>query len=308
MPDINELRRQEKIAAAFSIPAASYFARPAEVSNHSSSDSISKSSVSEVSAKRSIPVLDAPEDAGSDILKLGIQGLDDLLHALYLASEEVLTDRLAINRTFLESERKISDEIEKERMEAIKKDIADSKNVSAWNTLEKSLSALGLIAAGIATLGAGAALMGTAAIGTGVLLLIDRFLDDAANKTVAAWVARGDQEDELRWRERLHFLCAATSFALSVGLAPQAAIRFGMSAAKASVTGVKTFYEWRANNKRAFMLELEAASNLSQKNINRIISDMQLGCSDLYRLHDIMHKVQERERSVGSAMLSIPGR
>src|SRR5262245_9127386 len=129
-------RRQAELLGAISQPASLYFAS-APTLNKPASDTISKAvtNISTTYGPRSVPELDLPEDADSDLVDRGRRGLkelvegdegfiDDLVHALFLITQESSTERLATTRDLLNAERAYSNAIEKERSDEIQKQIA----------------------------------------------------------------------------------------------------------------------------------------------------------------------------------------
>lgn len=329
--DIDTERRQAELVGAFSKSAAAYFSPTAPVI---SSDTMSKatSSVSSTAGKaRSIPVLDVPKDAGPEVVDVGLNGMkglvlpdesaiDDLLQALFVVTQETSTAYLAAKREFFNAERAFSDTKEKERTQEMQKQIAMSKKVGTWESVEKSLVSFGLIAAGVAGISMGAVPVGIAAVTVGTLMVVDRLLDDKAKKVVASWMAKGDKESQELWVDRINLCCAATSLALSLGLAAPVAATYGMSVAtkygaqlalsvaKAGAGGVKSVYEWMNNNQKALMMELDAACALSQKSVNRLIFEIQETCNTLYQLYENMHRIESNRDKLSRQMLRLQGR
>ncbi len=322
-------RRQAELVGAFSKSAAAYFSPTAPTAI---SDTMSKAtaSISSTSGKgRSIPVLDIPNDAGADVVDIGLKGMknliapvddsaiDDLVHSLFLITQETSTEYLVAKREFFNAERAFSDTKEKERMEEIQKQIVLSKKVGTWESVEKSLVSFGLIAAGIAGIAMGAVPMGIAAVSVGTLMVVDQLLDDKAKRVVAGWMAKGNKEDEQLWVDRIHLFCAATSMALSLGLAAPVAAQYGMSiatkyatqltltVARASAGGVKSVYEWMNSNQKALMIELDAVCTLAQKSVNRLVFEIQESCNTLYQLYENMHRIESNRDKLSRQMLRL---
>jgi hypothetical protein len=269
-----------------------------------------------------------PEDAEAIEVQEGLKGLhahmevdfgdlDNLLYALFLMTQETSTQYLAAKRSFFDSERTFSDAKEKERANEMQKQLDLSKKVGTWDTVEKSLVSFGLIAAGIAGIAMGAIPLGVAAITVGTLMVVDQLLDDVAKKAVASWLAKGNTEDQQVWVDRIHLFCAATSIALSLGLAAPVAAQYGMTVtakyaaqfllagSRACATGVKGVYEWLHSNQKALMMELDATCTLAQKSVNRLIFEIQQICNTLYQLYENMHQIESNRDKLSRQMLRL---
>ena len=334
--DIDTERRNAELIGAFSKSAAAYFSPTAPII-HSDTMSKATSSVSSTTGRaRSIPVLDMPKDAGPDVVDVGLNGMkglvipdnfatddtaiDDLVQALFVVTQETSTAYLAAKREYFNAERAYSDTKEKERTQEMQKQIAMSKKVGTWAAVEKSLVSFGLIAAGVAGITMGAVPIGIAAVTIGTLMVVDQLLDDKAKKVVASWMAKGDKEAQEVWVDRINLCCAATSLALSLGLAAPVAASYGMSVAtkygaqlaltvaKAAAGGTKSVYEWMNNNQKALMMELDAVCALSQKSVNRLIFEIQETCNTLYQLYENMHRIESNRDKLSRQMLRLQGR
>lgn len=329
--DFETERRTAELIGAFSKSAASYFS---PVMPQPSADTLSKaaSSISSTTGRqRSIPVLDMPKDAGPDVVDIGLDrmralvvpeesAIDDLVQALFVVTQETSSAYLAAKREFFNAERSYSDAKEKERTQEMQKQIALSKKVGTWEAVEKSLISFGLIAAGVAGISMGVVPLGIAAVAVGTLMVVDQLLDDKAKKVVASWMARGDKESQELWVDRINLCCAATSLALSLGLAAPVAAAYGMTVAtkygaqlaltvaKAGAGGTKSVYEWMNNNQKALMMELDAACALAQKSVNRLIFEIQETCNTLYQLYENMHRIESNRDKLSRQMLRLHGR
>ncbi len=324
--DLDTERRQAELVSAFSRPAAVYFSTPAV--KPAPSDTISKAANTSPISTRSFPELDMPDDADADDVQVGLKGLgalvkpdesqiDDLVHALFLITQDTSTQYLSAKRDFFTAERAYSDSKEKERSDEMQKQIATSQKVSTWDTVEKSLSSFGLIAGGAVAISMGFVPVGIAAVTVGTLMVVDTLLDDKAKKVVATWMSRGSIEDQQMWVERIQLFCAASSMALSLGLAAPVAAKYGMTIAtkygaqlaltvgRATAGGVKGVYEWINSNQKALMMELDAICALSQKSINRLMFEIQESCNTLYQLYENMHRIESNRDKLSRLMIKL---
>ena len=307
--------RQAELVSAFAKPATMYFA-PSQVVT--TKDVVSKASATASKPTYTTPPLDAPPDAGHEVVKEVLNGLqallnksriddstnvDDILHAILLGTQEVFTENLANTRAYFELERKFSEAVDKQRLDVMKDAIAASNKVSTWKTVENSLFAFGLIAAGIAGISMGMAPLGAAAIAFGVLNIVDRLLDNAAKEAVASWIARGDTESEKLWVERINLFCAATAIALSLGISAPAAPTYGLSLAKSAVGGIRTVFEWRQNSHKAFLVEMEAMCAIANKNVDAVITRLQNRTTDIEQLNENIHHIRETNYKLTSLMM-----
>ena len=326
-------RRNAEIVGAFSMPAASYFSPTAPIIQ-GKSDTISKASSTSISTThgraRSIPVLDMPKDAGSEVVIEGLKGMeqllpfdhgaiDDSIHELFLSSQETFSKTLVATRDYFKAVRFESEAVDKERIDEMQKQIAMSKKVGTWDSVEKALVSFGLIAAGIAGITMGIPLLGIAAAAVGTLMVVDQLLDDKAKKAVAGWLAKGDTEAQEMWVNRIHFFCAATSMALSFGLAAPVAVQYGMhvttkfgaklalSVAQGAASGVKSVYEWMNSNQKALLMELDVVCTLAQKNLNRLITGIQQMVDTISKLYENMHRIEDNRDKLSRQMLRLHG-
>lgn len=317
MVDRIDERRQQEVAAAFFQPASLYFAsKPPYVPTK---DTIS-TTVEAVHTKRSIPVLDMPEDAGIEVVQEGLGELDDLVHGTFLNVQQTTSEYLVAKRSYYTAERSFSEAKDKERTEEFQKQVALSKKVGTWDSVEKSLVSLGLVAAGVAGISMGAVALGITAVAIGTLMIVDQLLDETVKKTVASWMARASNEEQEAWLDRINLATAATSMALSLGLAAPVAMHFGMTVAakyagqlalttaRASASGVKTVYEWMHNNQKALMIELDAVCTLSQKSVSRLIFELQETCRTIMELYENMHRIEQNKDKLWRQMMRLNGR
>jgi len=328
---LDEERRQAELLSACMIPAASFFAQKPLVTHVPTKDTIGKA-ITNISTtfgpKSSYPELDEPEDADYDEVRLGVDSLrelidregdlvDDQVHALFLLIQDAFTERLATTRDLLVAERTYSDQIEKKRSDEIEKQLALTKDVSTWTMVEKSLSTIGLIAAGVAGITAGAIPLGAAAITLGVLQLLDQIMEEKAKKTIALWMARATNEEQQAWLDRIHLFSAAAAMAISFGIAAPVAAQYGVAVAtkyaaqialqvaQTGATGVKGVYEWLLSNQKALMIELDAFCTLAQKNVNKLFYDLQERSNVIYELYKNMHDIESKRDSLSRQMLRI---
>lgn len=328
--DLETERRQAELVGAFSKSAASYFSPTAPVVTY---DTMSKStaSISSTAGRtRSIPVLDMPKDAGPEVVDIGLKGMqkmieadeseiDNLVQALFVITQQTSTEYLAVKREYFTTERLFSDTKEKERTQEIQKQIAISKKVGTWENIEKSLVSFGLIAAGIAGISMGAVPLGIAAVAVGSLMVLDQLLDDVTKKTVAGWMVKGDKETHELWVDRINLFCAATTMALSLGLAAPVAAQYGLNVAvkygaqlgltvaKAGAGTTKSVYEWMNNNQKALMIELDAVCTYAQKSVNRLLIEIQEICNTMYQLYENMHRIESNRDKLSRQMLRLQG-
>ncbi len=328
---LDQERRQAELLGACMSPASSFFAVKPIVYTPTK-DTIGKA-VTNISVtygpKFSHPELDDPEDADPEEVNVGVNSLrelverdttdlvDDQVHALFLLIQDAFTERLAITRDLLVQERTYSDSIEKKRSDEVEKQLTLTKNVSTWTTVEKSLSTIGLIAAGVAGIAAGAVPLGAFAVTLGVLELLDQVMEEKAKKTIALWMAQGNKESQAEWLDRIHLFTAATSMAISFGIAAPIAAQYGVAVAtkygaqlalqvaKTGAGGVKSVYEWMLTNQKALMIELDAFCTLSQKNVNKLFFDLQERSNVIYELYKNMHDIESKRDSLSRQMLRI---
>lgn len=306
--DLETQRRAAEYAAASANPASCFTVTPPKISPFAY-DTISKAAPNASSISRSVPVLDVPKSITAEDAEIGRSGVkplysdsgsldpanaDDLMHMLYRNTHQAFTENLAITRDLFTAQREFSDVKENERMQEMQSQISLSHKKGLWTSVEKSLLSFGLIAAGVAGIAMGAIPLGIAGICIGTLMVIDRLLDDAAKKAVAVWLAKGDQEKEQVYTDRIHIALAGTSMALSFGLAGPAAVTYGIRLAQVAVGGVKSVYEWRFNKQKASMIELGAVCQLAQKDINSIVFEMQQKANTLRSLDEMWHEIEER--------------
>lgn len=332
MTDIDKIteRRQAELLAAIGQPASVYFAPQVSAPIH---DTMSKAgAVGSVSSRTSRPVLDTPKPLELDTFVKGREGMksllrpsedmpemdvDDMLHEMLLSIIQQSSSYLQVKKNFFDTERSFSDTKEKERTDHIKSQVETGKSIGRWDNVEKSLVSFGLIAAGIAGIATGNVPLGVTAIVVGTLLAVDQLMEDRAKIQVASWIARGDQEQERVWLDRIQMFCAATSLGLSLGLggygavklgmgAAQGFIQLGMATAKGITTGVKSVNEWRFNVQRSVSTELDLACTVAQKSVNRVVFDIQEICNTLYQLYENMHQVEEKREQIARLMLRLP--
>lgn len=328
--DSIEERRQAELLGAISQPASVYFAP--QIAPMPIKDTIgSANSADSISTRTSRPVLDPPKPIELDTFVKGRNGMtnllrqpidkpqmdvDDMLHEMLLSIIQQSSSYLQVKRNFFDTERTFSDVQEQERTEHMKTQLNTSKNVGTWNTVEKSLVSFGLIAAGIAGIATGNVPLGVTAVVVGTLLVIDQVLEDKAKVALASWMARGEQEQERMWLDRIQLFCAVTSLGLSLGLAAPAAVSMGsavagqitlaMSTARGVASGVKSVHEWRYTTQKELATALDLACTLAQKSVNRVVFDIQEICNTLYQLYENMHQVEEKREQIARLMLRLP--
>jgi len=330
MTDIERIR--ERIQAEQLAPASIYVPPQLYTPVH---DTISKADAVDSlspSTRTSRPILDPPKPLELETFVKGREGMknllrtteekptmdvDDMLHEMLLSIIQQSSNFLQVVKNFFDSERTFSDMKEKERSAHITSQVETGKTIGKWDTVEKSLVSFGLIAAGIAGIATGNIPLGVTAIVVGTLLAADQILEDRAKIAVSSWIARGDQEQERIWLERIQILCAATSLGLSLGLGGYGAVKLGMGVtqsfiqlgmvtAKGVASSVKSVNEWRYNVQRSVSTELDLACTVAQKSVNRVVFDIQEICNTLYQLYENMHQVEEKREQIARLMVRLP--
>lgn len=238
--------------------------------------------------------------------------VEDLLHKILLEYTAESTERLSTQKQWLELERKWMDNDEKTRSVVLDKHIEGLQSAASWGTVAKSLASFGLIASGMAGLAAttvaGAAVVAPGlAIGSivaGTCLALDQLLDDKAKKLVASWMARGNQERQEIWLDRIHFFCAAVSCALSFGLKADVAVQIALNVSKTAVTATQTIVEYRTSRNKALLIELDAACRIAQKNVENTMNSLQDTCSTIYQYYENIHHIEDNRTKLARLMLN----
>jgi len=230
--------------------------------------------------------------------------IDELVHDLLLTLARDSSIYLQAKRDYFNLERKWGESKEIERTAELQNQVDATKTVNTWGKVEQSVASAGLIISGALAVASGGAVgLGIGAIALGAVLLIDQLLDDAVKKTVAKWIARGDREEETAWVNRIQMFAGLSSFALSFGTSPSAAVQVAMDVSKGAVGSIKDVFQWRLAVQKSTVMQLDADTKISQKMVDTLFTEIQEICNEINQFHENLHHIEEKKQKVAHSML-----
>ena len=228
---------------------------------------------------------------------------EDLVLAALKALATLNTQSLAVKKESIEKQQGWMFEQERRRENAYDKHFASVGTANSWGRVARSLTSFGLIASGVAGLAAGFGALAVSSVVVGTCFVIDQLLDDKVKKLVASWMARGENERQEVWLDRIHLFCAVTSFALSMGINASQAVQIAMGLSKSLVTGAKGVVDWRVSSHKALIVELDDACRTAQKSLEAMLNELQDISSSIYQFYDNIHHIEEMRKKLQSLML-----
>ena len=223
-----------------------------------------------------------------------LQSIDVLFFEIMKIMEQESSSASKSRERLLIAQKEWQHCLEKQMLHSSEKARQAQNTSSFFTRISQALGPLSVIAAGsfaLATGGVGIVALSVAAIGA--LLFLDCLLDDAAKKSIASLLARGDKESQESWLQRIRLVSSVVSMCLNMGTSIPQAIQIAQLVSQTTLEGLQAGYTHSKDTAKAKLLELKTSFEVSKDSSDQLLQKWEQIVSGVLERYQLFMSVQK---------------